>query len=153
MTQLKILTVPDERLKSKAAPVTQFGPDLEALIEGMFEAMYAAGGRGLAAPQVGEALRLFVIDMGWKDGTKTPVVFINPELVDSPPTMVADEEACLSIPGECYRVIRPLWIDLAWTTPRGTRTQNRLIGNEARCAAHELDHLDGLLISDTGMKL
>ncbi len=153
MSGLTILAVPDERLRETCQPVTQFGPPLETLIKAMFDAMYAAHGRGLAAPQVGEPLRLFVIDMGWKEGAKTPITFINPELVDSPPTIVADEEACLSIPGERFRVVRPIWIDLAWTTPLGTRTQGRLVGKEARCAAHELDHLDGVLISDHGVKL
>jgi peptide deformylase len=82
--------------------------------------MYAAPGRGLAAPQVGHVLRLFVMDVAWKDGAHEPFVCINPEIVERSGDTVTGPEGCLSIPGVTAEVPRAPWIVLRWTTPEGS---------------------------------
>ena len=147
MSVLPILRWPDARLSQRCDPV---GADenLEQLVTDMFETMYAAPGRGLAAPQVGVMKRLFVMDCGWKEGDMTPVVCINPEIVDQSDVLVTGDEGCLSIPGILAPVTRPDRITLRWTDLGGATQEQRLEGFEARCAQHEFDHLEGLVTFD-----
>ena len=130
MSALPILRWPDPRLSTLCDPVADHH-DLSDLVRDMFETMYDAYGRGLAAPQVGVMMRLFVMDCGWKDGDMTPMVCINPEITRAG-GMVSGNEGCLSIPG----------------VMDGTAQEVELDGFEARCAQHELDHLDGLVTLD-----
>lgn len=139
-----------EVLRQKAAPVTEYDDDLRALVADMFETMYAAEGRGLAAPQVGVSKRLFVMDAGWKAGDKQPLALINPVIHGTELPMVADDEGCLSIPGRVFRVARPMVTDLEWISPNGVSQRTKLWSMESRIACHEIDHLDGILISDHG---
>ena len=146
MSVLPILRWPDPRLAQRCAPV-DLGDmaGLATLVGEMFETMYAAPGRGLAAPQVGHMLRLFVMDCGWKEGDMTPLACLNPEILEASATHVPGDEGCLSIPGVMAQVLRPDWVVLGWTGLDGTRQSRRLQGFEARCAQHELDHLDGMV--------
>lgn len=147
MSVLPILTWPDPRLSQVCQPVDD--PDAVApLIADMFDTMYAAPGRGLAAPQVGLLARIFVMDPTWKDGEKTPFVCINPVITAASEDERVGEEACLSIPDVSADVRRPSEITLAYTDQNGTRREERLTGFAATCAQHELDHLDGLVIFD-----
>jgi peptide deformylase len=114
----------------------------------MLETMYAAPGRGLAAPQVGRAIRLFVMDATWKEGTPEPAICVNPEIVEHPEERVTGTEVCLSIPGVSAEVARSPWIVLRWITPGGQRREARLEGAVAICAQHECDHLDGIVTFD-----
>ena len=143
----------DPVLRDVAAPVTQFGPELDALIADLFATMYAESGRGIAAPQVGVSRRAFVIDTTWKEGEGAPIAFVNPEILDSAPFRAQGKEACLSIPGRQFDVARPIWIDLAWTSPAGIAQTGRFFGAAAICICHELDHLNGVLISDIGAEV
>ena len=118
------------------------------LARAMLTAMYDAPGRGLAAPQVGEALRLFVMDAHWKDGLPDPRVFVNPALDWVSPETEAMEEACLSIPDVARAVRRPVACRLSYDGPGGTRRAEAFDGVAARCVQHEMDHLDGRLILD-----
>jgi len=147
MVSLPILKWPDPRLAQRCAPVGA-GEDLSALISEMFATMYDAPGRGLAAPQVGVMKRFFVMDVTWKEGTPSPEVMINPEITDRSATLVEGEEGCLSIPGITAVVSRPDWVVIDWTDAEGRRQSRRLDGFAARCAQHELDHLDGLVTFD-----
>jgi len=97
---------------------------------------------------VGKLLRLFVMDVGWKEGTRTPMVCINPEVVDACETVVTREEGCLSIPGVMADVTRPDAVTLAYTDAAGRQRETRLTGFAAACAQHELDHLDGIVTFD-----
>ncbi len=146
MNTLPILFWPDPRLSTPCDPVTQ-DDDLETLVRDMFATMYAAPGRGLAAPQVGVLKRLFVMDCGWKEGDMTPMVCINPEIIHTE-GMVQGSEGCLSIPGVLAEVMRPERIVLRFAGLDGTTQELPLDGFEARCAQHELDHLDGLVTFD-----
>lgn len=145
MAVLPIRMWPDPVLKRVCDPVTQ---DVTALVTDMFETMYDAPGRGLAAPQVGVPLRLFVMDAGWKDGDMTPLACINPEIVAASADWAGGEEACLSIVGVAADVQRPAEITLRFTDLNGEPQERTLSGAEATCAQHELDHLDGRVIFD-----
>jgi len=141
-----IVLWPDPRLSTPCAPVGS--EDVSHLVTEMFEVMYAAPGRGLAAPQIGVLKRIFVMDCGWKEGDMTPVVCIDPEILWSSEATGEMTEGCLSIPETPATVTRPLEIRLAFTTLAGTREAHHLMGFEARCAQHEYDHLEGRVIFD-----
>jgi peptide deformylase len=114
----------------------------------MLETMYAAPGRGLAAPQVGHGIRLFVMDVAWKEAEPEPFICVNPEIIDRAPELVTGGEGCLSIPGVTADVPRAPWIVLRWVTPDRTSREQRLEGAAAICAQHEYDHLDGIVTFD-----
>ena len=146
MSLLPILRWPDARLSQVCDPIDA-GEDLGDLVRDMFETMYSAPGRGLAAPQVGVMKRLFVMDCGWKEGDMTPMVCINPEIL-SADGMAPGQEGCLSIPGVLAEVMRPERIVLRFRDLEGRAQEVELDGFEARCAQHELDHLDGIVTFD-----
>ena len=140
----------DPILIQTARAVDRFDEDLTALVRDMFETMYAAPGRGLAAPQVGVSQRIFVVDTEWKEADPTPMIFVNPVVVSRAQDEVLGTEACLSIPGKSFDVRRPIWVDMTWCDLDGTSHNGRFEGVLAVCVLHELDHLNGLLITQTG---
>ena len=142
MPVLPILRWPDPRLRQACAPAPEAGALLD-LIDDMFATMYAAGGRGLAAPQVGEMVRLFVMDAGWKDGEPAPEVMIDPSVIALERRDVVMEEACLSIPGVVVPVARPVAVTLGWRDRNDDWHMRDFDGAEARIIQHELDHLEG----------
>ena len=147
MSVLPILSYPDPRLKETCAPVAD--PALEAqLAADLLDTMYAAPGRGLAAPQVGVLRRIFVMDAGWKTGAPSPRVCINPEIEWASDETATAEEGCLSIPGLSVPVTRPARIRLRATDLAGKTEELSLDGAEALIAQHELDHLDGIVTLD-----
>ncbi|MGY3437680.1 MULTISPECIES: peptide deformylase [unclassified Marinovum] len=149
MSVLPIRLWPDPVLQQVCRPVAgEVRGEVTELITDMFDTMYAAPGRGLAAPQVGLALRLFVMDVTWKDGPGTPIACINPEIISVSDDMAGGDEGCLSIPGVTADVTRPAEITLRFTVANGARQELRLTGMAAKCAQHELDHLDGKVIFD-----
>ena len=147
MTVRAILAWPDARLSQVADPVKDFS-GIGALVADMFQTMYDAAGRGLAGPQIGEMCRVFVMDVGWKDGETTPVAMINPSLTWTSDDTVVMTEGCLSIQGITTDIVRPAAIEMEWTTPEGIAMSRRMEGAEARCALHELDHLNGIVTLD-----
>lgn len=148
MAMRRILTQPDPALRAVCAEVVGFGEALRALVDDMFETMYAATGRGLAAPQVGELHRVFVMDCTWKDGDRAPRVFVNPVIVSRSEACSSYQEGCLSIPGQTTEVSRPSEVEMQWQTVDGERQSARFDGFEAVCVQHELDHLNGVLCID-----
>jgi len=140
----------DPVLLETALAVDQFDEDLATLVRDMFETMYAAPGRGLAAPQVGVSQRVFVVDTEWKEADPAPMIFINPTVDDRAAQEVVGTEACLSIPGKSFDVRRPVWVDMTWQDLDGAAHKRRFEGVQAICVLHEQDHLDGLLITQTG---
>ena len=125
-------------------------PALPRVIADLFETMYAAQGRGLAAPQVGILQQFFVMDCGWKEGElPTPKVCINPTILESSEETATRPEACLSLPGIYgrYHPARPASACkvMIWT---GRKQLWQLDGFEATCAQHEFDHLQGLVTLD-----
>lgn len=144
---LPILQWPDVGLSAECAPVGM-EEDLTTLIADMFETMYAAPGRGLAAPQIGVLKRLFVMDASWKDGSATPMVMINPEILSVDDNQEMGDEGCLSIPGVVTSVLRPTQITLRWQDQSRSWQTATFAGFDARCIQHEYDHLDGLVTFD-----
>jgi len=153
MAVLPIRISGDPVLHSPAVPVTDFGPSLHTLVEDMFETMDAAPGVGLAGPQVGEPLRLFVY--GWTDDDDVvhrgvainPVLWISPTSIDE---LDDDEESegCLSFPGERFPLRRAQSAILQAVDLDGEAFEVRADGWLARIFQHEYDHLDGVLYVD-----
>jgi peptide deformylase len=144
---LPILYVPDTRLRAKAKPVEPGDPRIPALAERMLATMYKAPGIGLAAPQVGELLRLVVVDIR-PDDKPDPIVMVNPEIVAASRETATREEGCLSLPGQFADVTRPARVKLRWTDLAGGRHEREADGLLSACFQHELDHLDGVLFVD-----
>lgn len=138
----RILHYGEEPLRQESKPVTAIDDDLRVLVKDMFETMYHAHGVGLAAPQVGVNLRLFLIDTG-----NAPMVFINPEIVKASGKEVADE-GCLSFPGLREKVERAARVVARATNLEGKEFEVQAEGLLARAIQHELDHLDGVLFID-----
>ena len=140
----------DPVLLNKAAPVERFDDGLAELVRDMFETMYAASGRGLAAPQVGVSSRVFVVDTTWKEADPQPMIFVNPQITARADEVLCGTEACLSIPGKSFDVERPIWVEVAWKDLDGAQHHSRFDGVQSVCVCHEYDHLDGVLITQTG---
>ena len=143
-----IVQWPDPVLAMRCDPVGAIDDTIRALATDMLETMYAAPGRGLAAPQVGVALRLFVMDATWKDCVRSPDVVINPEIVTESPDRVTGLEGCLSIPGVTADIERAAAVTMRWTTLDGAPREELLTGFRAICAQHEFDHLNGIVTFD-----
>jgi peptide deformylase len=134
----------DEILHRPAERVDAMTPELQVLIDDMIDTMYAAPGVGLAAPQVGVALRIFVVDISVGRRSDDLLVFVNPEFVERE-GMQLEEEGCLSVPGFTATVARPARSVIKGLDRQGTE---RIVeGREllARALQHEMDHLDGTL--------
>lgn len=148
MSLREILRWPDPRLREMCAPIEAITPEIEALAADMLDTMYAAPGRGLAGPQVGAMQRIFVMDVGWKEGKPDPLVCINPMLMEVSEERVTNSEGCLSIPGVSADVSRPAQVQMVWTGLNGGRYVQSFTGFAAACVQHELDHLDGVVTFD-----
>src|SRR4051812_38338884 len=142
MSVLEITEFPEKVLKQAGAPVEEFGAELERLVSDMFETMYAAEGVGLAAPQVGLSLRLFVMDC---EGLK--LVAANPEILSAEGEQEG-EEGCLSVGRIHAPLMRAARVRLRARDVRGEWFEQDAEGLAARCMLHETDHCDGLLFID-----
>jgi peptide deformylase len=141
MSLLPILRYPDPRLNKIASPVKDFGPDIQSLIDRMFDTMYDAAGIGLAATQVDVHQRLVVIDVS--EDRQEPLVIINPQLVWASPETKKNEEGCLSVPGIYDGVERAVSIRLEALDRHGKPQTLEADGILAVCIQHEMDHLLG----------
>ena len=143
-----ILHYPDERLREVGEPVTDFGEELQTLVDDMAETMYAAPGVGLAATQLGIAKRLFIIDTASDDDEPSDLrVFVNPEIVELRGEIDFDE-GCLSFPGARERVARGEWVRVKAQDRHGEWFELEADGLLAIAVQHENDHLDGKLMID-----
>jgi peptide deformylase len=142
-----ILKYGDRILHSKAAPVETITPDIERLVDDMAETMYAAPGVGLAAPQVGVPLRIFLVDLSLGRDPNGLITLINPEFVERD-GMQLEDEGCLSVPGFNATVVRPARAILKGLDRAGVPVQKEATGLLARAFQHEMDHLDGTLFVD-----
>ena len=140
-----ILEFPDQRLRTRAQPVTQFDAELGKLIDDMFETMYAAPGIGLAATQVDVHKRVLVIDVS--EGRNEPLVFINPEILQRE-GVAETEEGCLSVPGIFDEVKRAAKVRVRSQDRTGAVVERDFEGVLAVCVQHEMDHLEGKLFVD-----
>jgi peptide deformylase len=144
-----ILLHPDPRLKQAAAPVGDLTDELRALADDMLETMYDAPGIGLAAPQVGQGLRLIVLDcVKADDAPPRPLVMFNPEVTAASDETSVYEEGCLSIPEQYAEVRRPAEVSVRWIGRDGVERSEDMAGLWATCVQHEIDHLNGVLFID-----
>ena len=134
----------DQTLHRSAEPVDAVTPELQVLITDMIDTMYAAPGIGLAAPQVGVALRLFVVDISVGRRAEDLIVFINPEFVERE-GMQLEEEGCLSVPGFTATVARPSRVVVKGLDRDGKEQVVEGKDLLARAFQHEIDHLEGTL--------
>jgi peptide deformylase len=134
-------------LHQPAAPVEAVTPEIQALVDDMIQTMYAAPGVGLAAPQVGVGVRIFVCDISLGRSAGELLTFINPSFVERD-GMQLEEEGCLSAPGFNATVARPSRAVLKGLDRNGEEQTVEATGLLARCFQHEMDHLDGMLFID-----
>ena len=140
-------------LKKVAASIDSSYPELPQLIEDMFKTMYKADGVGLAAPQIGLSIRVFVVDVSAL-GKEMPEcagfkkAFINAEILSSGGDMVAREEGCLSLPGISETVRRPETITIRYFDEKWQEHVDTFHGFAARAVQHEYDHIDGHVFVD-----
>jgi peptide deformylase len=142
-----ILRYGDEVLRQSAAPVLEITPEIQRLIDDMIETMYAAPGIGLAAPQVGVPLRIFVADVSGGHNPADLLTFINPEFVERD-GLQREDEGCLSVPGFNATITRSSRAVLKGLGRDGREQVLEATGLLARCFEHEMDHLDGALFVD-----
>jgi peptide deformylase len=143
----EVLKYPDPVLALRGEPVTEFTPELEQLVEEMFDSMYAAQGIGLAAPQIGISKQITVIDVSFKERPEDKLVLINPVVLDQEGKQV-EEEGCLSLPEIRAKVERAEWVKVRAQNEKGEFFE--VEGDEllARALLHEIDHLHGVLFID-----
>ena len=142
-----ILKYGDEVWHAPAKPGDALTTDIDRLIEDMIETMYAAPGVGLAAPQIGVPLRIFVVDVSVGRDPASLLVFVNPEFVERD-GMQLEEEGCLSVPGFNATVVRPSRVVIKGLDRMGSEQRHEGSGLLARAFQHEMDHLDGMLFVD-----
>jgi peptide deformylase len=142
-----ILRYGERPLHAPAEPVARFDQALQALIDDMIETMYAAPGIGLAAPQVGVPLRVFVADLSVGRDPGQLIVMVNPEFVEREGTQL-EEEGCLSLPGFNATVLRPARAVVRGLDREGREQRIEGTGLLARAFQHEIDHLEGRLFVD-----
>ena len=148
MPLLPILVAPDPRLKQKAARIERVDADLVRLMDDMLETMYAAPGIGLAAPQVGVAKRLLVVDIAKTEEERTPLCMVNPEIVWVSDEDSIYEEGCLSVPEHYAQVTRPAAVRVRYLDRQNEIRELAADGLLATVVQHEMDHLDGILFID-----
>jgi peptide deformylase len=148
-----ILIIPDKRLRLKSESVKTVDKTVRALIDDMFETMYAAPGIGLAAIQIGVPQRVVIMDLAKKDEPKQPQVFINPEVVWASDEKATYEEGCLSIPEYYEEVERPRSVKVKYLDLDLKPQELEADGLLATCLQHEIDHINGVLFIDHISKL
>lgn len=157
--QLKLALYPDAVLRAKAEPVSEFDERLAGIAQRMIAIMREEDGIGLAAPQAGVSIRMFVcdvpahpddqpVDNGVRLATDGPLVFVNPVIDNASDSRTSLEEGCLSLPDIRGDVIRPEVVTMTAQDLQGESFTIKAGGLLAKCLQHELDHLDGVLIID-----
>jgi len=148
MAKLPIIVAPDPRLKVKCRPVARVDAKVAKLMDDMLETMYAAPGIGLAAPQVGVAQRVIVLDVARDNEKPSPLRMANPELVWVSDDDAVFSEGCLSLPEHYADVTRPARIRVRYLDHENEIRELAAEGTLATCIQHEMDHLDGILFVD-----
>ena len=146
MALLEILHYPDPRLRQLAQPVAAVTPDIQRLIDDMFETMYAAPGIGLAAVQVNVPKRVITLDL--TETKDQPLCLINPAILARSDELERGDEGCLSVPGIYECVERAAGIRFRAMDREGRTFEQTAVGLLAICIQHEIDHLEGKLFVD-----
>jgi peptide deformylase len=148
MAKLELRYFPDPILAEKTKKISRFDASVRKLAQDMLDTMYESNGVGLAAPQVGVAKRIMVIDVSGDDEPKKPIVFVNPQIVLKEGELVG-LEGCLSFPGVYFEVKRANRIVVKYQNVSGKEQKLEAEGNLlCRAIQHEVDHLDGEVFVD-----
>ena len=154
MANLEILTIPDPILRQKSVSVGNVTDETRRFMDRMLATMYEAPGIGLAAPQVGEKVRIVTIDIAREEEPKLPLFMVNPEILwSSEEERSTYEEGCLSIPDYYAEVERPAKVRVRYIDYDGKLVEREVEGLLATCVQHEVDHLNGVLFIDYISKL
>lgn len=145
---LEIHTLGDRVLRQPAKRVAQVNQDIRTLIKHMLQTMYSSDGIGLAAPQVGIAKQLLVIDIDPEEAANVPLVLINPKIRKQGKDIALGQEGCLSIPGVYLDVKRPDMIEVAYKDEQGRPQLLTTTDLLSRVIQHEMDHLAGVMFVD-----
>ena len=148
MTNRSIIIAPDPRLKCTARPVGAVDRAVRRLMDDLLDAMHRANRIGLAAPQVGEQVRVIVVDISPPEARPDPVCMANPEIIWRSDEIVNGEEGCLSLPEHYADVARPAGVRVRFLDRSGAEREIEASGLLAKCVQHEVDHLDGILFVD-----
>ncbi len=148
MAILPIVTVPDPLLKTISKPVEAVDDDLRSLMDDMLETMYAAPGIGLAAIQVGQPIRLLVMDLTEEEQEPDPQFYVNPVLTWTSEELATYNEGCLSVPEQFADIDRPAECKITFLDYNGVEQNIHAKGLFSTCIQHELDHLNGIVFID-----
>ncbi len=148
-----IITLPDPKLRLVSKPIGRIDETLRRLIDDMIETMHEAPGVGLAGIQIGEPIRLLVVDVAKKDEPPQPQAFVNPQVTWLSDERSVYEEGCLSIPEYYAEVERPASVRARYLDREGKSREILAEGLLATVLQHEIDHLDGVLFIDHISKL
>jgi peptide deformylase len=148
-----LIILPDPKLRLVSKPVERIDDELRKFAGDMLDTMYDAPGIGLAAIQVGEPIRMLVIDLAKEGEPKAPQIFVNPEIVGMSDDRSLYEEGCLSIPDYYAEVERPARVRVKYIDLDGKPQEVEANGVLATCLQHEIDHLNGVLFIDHISKL
>ena len=148
MAARPIVIYGDPVLREKAEPVGEISQEVKDLVSEMIDTLKEAQGLGLAAPQIGVAKRIFIVDLSAIDITGSLKVFINPEIVATGDDQSEYEEGCLSFPGLYQKIARPATVKVRATDLDGNQFELEADGMLARAVLHEYDHLEGILFID-----
>ena len=152
MSLKDILIYPEKRLRKKSQTVEKINKKIQKLLDDLADTMYNAPGVGLAAPQIGENVRVLVVDISTKEEEKSLMELINPAITDSSGTQKS-EEGCLSVPGYYGNITRKKKITVEAVNRDGEKFKIEAEDILARVLQHEIDHLDGILFFDKMAKL
>tara|TARA_B100000575_G_C22843845_1_gene494339 strand:+ start:201 stop:713 length:513 start_codon:yes stop_codon:yes gene_type:complete len=145
---LKLVYAPDPILKKECSPIPQVDDHHRELISEMYNVMYEANGVGLAAPQVGIDMRIFILDSGAREEEKKPLTMINPVLISIEDDLTPYEEGCLSFPEHFAEIDRPDKLTIEYLDEKNKKQILSTDGFTSRIIQHELDHLNGILFVD-----
>lgn len=148
MAVLPLVIAPDERLEQPSEPVAVVDDRIRKLLDDMLDTMYANEGIGLAAVQVGVHLKCVVVDIGVRDGKKTPMKFINAEIVEESEECSVYNEGCLSFPDQFSEVERPAYVTVKYLDEHGHPQTLKADDIMATCIQHEIDHTNGIVFVD-----
>ncbi len=147
MAVLEIVTYPNSVLTRRAEEIEKVDREIRKLISDMVDTMYANGGIGLAAPQVGVSKRVVVVDVRLYDPSTSLISIVNPEVIAEGEEVV-HEEGCLSVPGCVEGIKRRKWIKVRGLNERGREIEVEGEGMLAIALQHEIDHLNGKVVLD-----
>ena len=149
MGKLKIITGENNPiLRAVSEPVKKFDGGLRGFVKNLKDIMVAANGLGIAAPQVGKNIRVFIVTLGFGKEDRMSLVMINPQILWVSDEMELGEEGCLSLPGIYGKVERHKRVKVEFFDVRGSRQELDLTGLDARVVQHENDHINGVLFID-----